>query len=116
MQRLAEKNKHYLTKDEVKAVMTRRDKIVALFEKLISEKGEKEVLCWIMRLLNCPPGNMQIIQKKKINQVRACGSDLYSCRDVRTPAAHNDGYRVSWQGFLRGSAFGAHFSPAPKAS
>jgi hypothetical protein len=37
-----------------------------------------------MRLLNCPPGNIQIIQKKKINQVRACGSDLYSCRDVRT--------------------------------
>ncbi len=41
---LAEKTKHYLTKDEVKAVMARRDKIVALFEKLISEKGEKEVL------------------------------------------------------------------------
>jgi hypothetical protein len=28
----------------VKAVMARRDKIVALFEKLIPEKGEKEVL------------------------------------------------------------------------
>ena len=41
---LAEKTKHYLTKDEVKAVMARRDKIVAQFEKLISEKGEKEVL------------------------------------------------------------------------
>jgi hypothetical protein len=41
---LAEKTKHYLTKDEVKAVMARRDKIVAYFQKLISEKGEKEVL------------------------------------------------------------------------
>jgi hypothetical protein len=41
---LAEKTKHYLTKDEVKAVMARRDKIVAQFEKLISEKGENEVL------------------------------------------------------------------------
>ena len=41
---VAEKTKHNLTKDEVKAVMTRRDKIVALFEKLISEKGENEVL------------------------------------------------------------------------
>jgi hypothetical protein len=41
---LAEKTKHYLTKDEVKALMARRDLIVAQFEKLISEKGEKEVL------------------------------------------------------------------------
>jgi hypothetical protein len=41
---LADKTKHYLTKDEVKAVMARRDKIVAQFQKLISEKGEKEVL------------------------------------------------------------------------
>ena len=41
---LAEKTKRYLTKDEVKAVMARRDKIVAQFQKLISEKGEKEVL------------------------------------------------------------------------
>src|SRR3984893_5505209 len=41
---LAEKTKHYLTKDEVKAVMARRDKIVAQFQKLISEKGEREVL------------------------------------------------------------------------
>src|SRR5438477_8846592 len=41
---LAEKTKHYLTKDEVKAVMARRDTIVTQFEKLISEKGEKEVL------------------------------------------------------------------------
>jgi hypothetical protein len=41
---LTEKTKHYLNKEEVKAVMARRDKIVALFEKLISEKGEKEVL------------------------------------------------------------------------
>src|ERR1700730_4709010 len=41
---LADKTKHYLTKDEVKAVMVRRDKIVAQFQKLISEKGESEVL------------------------------------------------------------------------
>jgi hypothetical protein len=40
---LAEKTTHYLNKDEVKAVMARRDKIVAQFQKLISEKGEKEV-------------------------------------------------------------------------
>jgi hypothetical protein len=42
--KLAEKTKHYLTKDEVKAVMTRRDKIVTQVQNLISEKGEKEVL------------------------------------------------------------------------
>jgi hypothetical protein len=41
---LAEKTKHYLSKDEVKALMARRDKIVAQFQKLISEKGENEVL------------------------------------------------------------------------
>jgi hypothetical protein len=41
---MAEKTKHYLTKDEVKAVMARRDKIVEKFQKLISEKGESEVL------------------------------------------------------------------------
>ena len=41
---LAARTKGYLTKDEVKAVMARRDKIVTQFEKLISEKGEKEVL------------------------------------------------------------------------
>jgi hypothetical protein len=41
---LTEKTKHYLKKEEVKAVMARRDKIVAQFQKLISEKGEKEVL------------------------------------------------------------------------
>jgi hypothetical protein len=41
---LQEKTKHYLTKDEVKAVMQRRDKIVEQFQKLIAEKGESEVL------------------------------------------------------------------------
>jgi hypothetical protein len=41
---LAERTKRYLTKDEVKALMARRDKIVAQFQKLISEKGESEVL------------------------------------------------------------------------
>jgi hypothetical protein len=41
---LTEKTNRYLTKDEVKAVMMRRDKIVAQFQKLIAEKGENEVL------------------------------------------------------------------------
>jgi hypothetical protein len=41
---LTERTKHYLSKDEVKALMVRRDKIVAQFQKLISEKGENEVL------------------------------------------------------------------------
>jgi hypothetical protein len=41
---VSEKTKHYLSKDEVKAVMARRDKIVAQFQQMITEKGEKEVL------------------------------------------------------------------------
>jgi hypothetical protein len=41
---LAERTKHYLTKDELKAVMTRRDKIVEHFQQLIAEKGETQVL------------------------------------------------------------------------
>jgi hypothetical protein len=41
---LMEKTKPHLTKDEVKGVMARRDKIVAYFQKLIAEKGENEVL------------------------------------------------------------------------
>jgi hypothetical protein len=41
---LAERTKPYLNNEEVKAVMARRDKMVALFQKLISERGEKEVL------------------------------------------------------------------------
>lgn len=36
--------KRYLTNSEIKAIMMRRDKIVAHFEKLIAQKGEKEVL------------------------------------------------------------------------
>jgi hypothetical protein len=39
-----EKTKNYLTKNEVKAVMQRRDKIVAQFQKIIAEKGEGAVL------------------------------------------------------------------------
>jgi hypothetical protein len=38
------KTKRYLTSSEIKAMMARRDKIVAYFQKLIAEKGEKEVL------------------------------------------------------------------------
>jgi len=41
---LEEKTRHYLTKDEVKGVMARRDKIVAQFQKMIQEKGENAVL------------------------------------------------------------------------
>src|SRR6266478_2449378 len=41
---LQEKTKRYLNKNEVKAVMQRRDKIVEQFQKLIAEKGESEVL------------------------------------------------------------------------
>jgi hypothetical protein len=39
-----DKTKPYLTKSEVKAVMARRGKIVAYFEKLIAQKGEAAVL------------------------------------------------------------------------
>jgi len=41
---LAERTKHFLTKDEVKAVMIRRDEIVERFQHLIAEKGEAAVL------------------------------------------------------------------------
>jgi hypothetical protein len=39
-----QRTKNYLSKSEVQALMARRDKIVAYFEKLISEKGESKVL------------------------------------------------------------------------
>jgi hypothetical protein len=38
------KTKGFLTKAEVQAVMARRDKIVTYFQKLITEKGENEIL------------------------------------------------------------------------
>ncbi len=41
---VSEKTKNYLTMYEVRGVMARRDKIVAEFQSLIAEKGEKEVL------------------------------------------------------------------------
>jgi hypothetical protein len=41
---LATKTKGFLTKSEVGAVMARRDKIVAYFQKLIAAKGEDAVL------------------------------------------------------------------------
>ena len=41
---LAEKTKGYLSKDEVNAVIARRDKIVADFQAKIAAKGEAEVL------------------------------------------------------------------------
>jgi len=41
---LQQRTEGYLTKWEVQAVMARRDKIVAYFQKLVAEKGENEVL------------------------------------------------------------------------
>jgi hypothetical protein len=41
---LTDRTKHYLNKEEIKAVMARRDKIVTYFQKLIADKGEGEVL------------------------------------------------------------------------
>ncbi len=41
---LEQKTKNWLTRTEIKGVMARRDKIVALFEDLIEKKGEKVVL------------------------------------------------------------------------
>lgn len=41
---LTTKTQGYLNKNEVKTVMARRDKIVAQFQKMISEKGEAAVL------------------------------------------------------------------------
>ena len=39
-----QKTKPYLTRSEVQALMGRRDKIVAYFQKMIAEKGESNVL------------------------------------------------------------------------
>jgi hypothetical protein len=39
-----QKTKNLLTDPEVQAVMARRDKIVAYFQKMVAEKGENEVL------------------------------------------------------------------------
>jgi hypothetical protein len=41
---LAERTKHFLQKEEVKALMVRRDKIVERFQQLIAEKGEAAIL------------------------------------------------------------------------
>jgi len=41
---VANATKPYLTKSEIKALMARRDKIVALFDKMMAEKGENQVL------------------------------------------------------------------------
>ncbi len=43
-EQVTKSTKSYLTPSEIKAIMMRRDKIVAHFEKLIVQKGEKEVL------------------------------------------------------------------------
>ncbi len=34
----------HLKKDEISALMARRDKVVALFDQVIAQKGEAEVL------------------------------------------------------------------------
>lgn len=39
-----QKTKNFLTKPEAQAVMARRDKIVAFFQKMIAEKGESQVI------------------------------------------------------------------------
>ena len=39
-----QRTKSYLTSKEVQALMARRDKIVAYFQRLISEKGESAIL------------------------------------------------------------------------
>ncbi len=41
---LASKTNKYLTKDEINGVMSRRDKIVKIYEGLIAQKGESAVL------------------------------------------------------------------------
>jgi hypothetical protein len=41
---LTEKTKRYLNKDEVNAVIARRDKIVATFQTFIAQKGENAIL------------------------------------------------------------------------
>ena len=41
---LEQKTKKWLTKDEIKGVMARRDKIVTFFDDLIAKKGEQAVL------------------------------------------------------------------------
>lgn len=43
-QKFADMTRNILTRSEVQAVMKRRDKIIAYFEKLIAEKGEDAVL------------------------------------------------------------------------
>ncbi len=43
-EQVADATKPYLAKGEVKALMARRDKIVALFDKMIAEKGENQIL------------------------------------------------------------------------
>jgi len=43
-ERANRKTKHYLTKDEVKAVMARRDNIVGQFQKMIAEKVRTKLL------------------------------------------------------------------------
>ena len=43
-EQVLEATKPYLSKDEVKALIARRDKIVADFDKLVAQKGESQVL------------------------------------------------------------------------
>jgi len=43
-EQVLETTKPYLGKDQVKALLARRDKIVSYFDKLVAEKGESQVL------------------------------------------------------------------------
>ena len=43
-EQVLETTKPYLTKDQVKALLARRDKIVTYFDKLVAQKGESQVL------------------------------------------------------------------------
>lgn len=43
-EQVLETTKPYLSKDEVKALMARRDKIVTYFDRLVAQKGEGQVL------------------------------------------------------------------------
>lgn len=44
VEQVEEKTKRYVSRWEIEALMIRRDKIVAHFEKLIAEKGEEKIL------------------------------------------------------------------------
>ena len=69
--------KPYLTKDEVKALMARRDKMVILFDTLVAQKGESQVLYWtrpeVPKSLEAPAGEeVMVVAHAKGDQIYAC--------------------------------------------